>query len=114
MFDTMPGTTRLVYRFAAPRAAHLDWGQVATVSVVLLSSCLLAELTVGPAYPGHGLRLGVFSMATVVNLMLEMIRQERRARRARVAAAELRALARAFQSAPGTAVPIEGRVCMSH
>ena len=114
MPDTMPGTTRLVYRFAAPRPSRPDWGQVATVSVVLLSSCLLVELVVGPASPGHGLRLGVFSMATAVNLMLEMIRQERRAPRDQLAAAEMRALARAFQSAPGTAVPIEGRVCMSH
>ena len=114
MFDTTPGINRPINRFATPRAAHPDGGQVGTASVVLLSSCLLVELAMGPGAAGHGFRLGVFAMATVVNLLLVMIRYERRARRERTSAAETIALARAFQSAPGTAVPIEGRVCMRH
>lgn len=110
MFDTLPG----INRSTTSRAAHADGRLLATASVALLSSCLLLELAMGPGSDGHGFRLGVFSIATVVNLMLEMIRHERRARRERTSAAETIALARAFQSAPGTAVPIEGRVCMSH
>ncbi|HCH61748.1 MAG: hypothetical protein CL927_01115 [Deltaproteobacteria bacterium] len=110
MFQRAKPSSYRIPRFAFPEVSQQDWGWVTSTVVVLLSGALIAELSVGPGSTDHGVRLFAWSSALVCLLALELMRQGAGGAVPGLAPAEQLALVRALQCAPGTPVPIEGRV----
>ncbi len=110
MGDPVTPTKLVVRRFILPRRARPARVLVAWGCGIAATGLLVTELLLGGATDGQTLRC--LALVGVMIWSIDLVGGWRPARRAAtsVCVAERSALDKAFHGAPGSAVPIEGRV----